>query len=111
MGTSGVLFAVTDRLLTKPARALNAMCHALPQRWHVMGVSLSAASALSWFADVIGKGERVGDLIAEVQAFASHPTQRANAPIFVPYLCASERPIMIRRRMVCLRAFVRSMIR
>jgi len=92
MGTSGVLFAVTDQLLTKPARALNAMCHALPQRWHVMGVSLSAASALSWFADVIGKGERVGDLIAEVQAFASQPTQRANAPIFVPYLTGERTP-------------------
>ena len=92
MGTSGVLFAVTDQLLTKPARALNAMCHALPERWHVMGVSLSAAAALSWFADVIGKGERVGDLIAEVQAFASQPIQRANAPIFVPYLTGERTP-------------------
>jgi xylulokinase len=92
MGTSGVLFAVTDRLLTNPARVLNAMCHALPHRWHVMGVSLSAASALSWFADVIGKGDRVGDLIGEVQAFASNAVERANAPIFVPYLTGERTP-------------------
>ena len=92
MGTSGVLFAVTDRLLTKPERVLNAMCHALPNRWHVMGVTLSAASALSWFADLLGKGDQVGALIAEVQAFANDPAQRANAPIFVPYLTGERTP-------------------
>jgi len=92
MGTSGVLFAVTDRLVTKPDRALNAMCHALPDRWHVMGVTLSAAFALSWFADVIGKGDKVGDLIAEVEAFAANKSQRANAPVFVPYLTGERTP-------------------
>ncbi len=92
MGTSGVLFAVTDHLVTKPARALNAMCHALPNRWHVMGVTLSAASALSWFAETIGKGEKVGDLITEVEAFAKDKEQRANAPVFVPYLTGERTP-------------------
>ena len=92
MGTSGVLFAVTDRLLTKPDRALNAMCHALPGRWHVMGVTLSAASALSWFADVIGKGDKVGELIAEVEAFAANPAELSNAPVFVPYLTGERTP-------------------
>ena len=92
MGTSGVLFAVTDRLVTKPHRALNAMCHALPNRWHVMGVTLSAASALSWFAETIGRGDKVGDLIAEVEAFAAHADQRRHAPIFVPYLTGERTP-------------------
>ena len=92
MGTSGVLFAVTDRLLTKPERVLNAMCHALPNRWHVMGVTLSAASALSWFADLLGKGDQVGALIAEVQAFANDPAHRANAPMVVPYLTGERTP-------------------
>ena len=92
MGTSGVLFAVTDRLVTKPERVLNAMCHALPNRWHVMGVTLSAASALTWFADMLGKGDHIGELITEVEAFASDPVRRANAPIFVPYLSGERTP-------------------
>ena len=57
-----------------------------------MGVTLSAASALSWFADLLGKGDQVGALIAEVQAFANDPAQRANAPIFVPYLTGERTP-------------------
>ena len=92
MGTLGVLFAVTDRLVTKPHRALNAMCHALPNRWHVMGVTLSAASALSWFAETIGRGDKVGDLIAEVEAFAADADRRRHAPIFVPYLTGERTP-------------------
>jgi len=92
LGTSGVLFAVTDRLVTKPERVLNAMCHALPDRWHVMGVTLSAASALSWFASLIGRGSEVGKLIADVESFTTDPRRRAHAPIFIPYLTGERTP-------------------
>ena len=92
LGTSGVLFAVTDQLKTKPDRVLNAMCHALPNRWHVMGVTLSAASALSWFASLIGRGNGVGKLISDVESFAADPKRRAHAPIFIPYLTGERTP-------------------
>lgn len=92
LGTSGVLFAVTDRLKTKPERVLNAMCHALPDRWHVMGVTLSAASALSWFASLIGRGNEVGKLISDVESFAVDPKRCAHAPLFIPYLTGERTP-------------------
>jgi sugar (pentulose or hexulose) kinase len=46
LGTSGVLFVVSDRYRPNPASAVHAFCHALPGRWHQMSVMLSAASAL-----------------------------------------------------------------
>ena len=38
LGTSGVIFSVTDHFVSLPERTLHAFCHALPQRWHGMAV-------------------------------------------------------------------------
>src|SRR5438067_1341765 len=53
LGTSGVLFRVTDRFAPAPASAVHAFCHALPGLWHQMGVMLSAAASLAWLASVL----------------------------------------------------------
>ena len=92
VGTSGVLFAVTDKLVAKPERGLHAMCHALPNRWHGMAVTLTAASALAWIAEIMGRDHAIGDLVAEVEQFASDETNRINAPIFIPYLTGERTP-------------------
>ena len=55
LGTSGVLFVVTDRFRPNPDRAAHAFCHCLPGRWHQMSVMLSAASALDWVAQMTGR--------------------------------------------------------
>ena len=52
LGTSGVLFVVTDRFRPNPERAAHAFCHCLPGRWHQMSVMLSAASVLDWVAQL-----------------------------------------------------------
>lgn len=52
LGTSGVVFAATERFLPNPDSAIHAFCHALPNLWHHMGVILSAADALDWYAGV-----------------------------------------------------------
>ena len=43
LGTSGVVFAATDRPLYEPHGRVHAFCHAVPGRWHMMSVMLSAA--------------------------------------------------------------------
>lgn len=53
LGTSGVVFRVTDRFAPAPASAVHAFCHALPGLWHQMGVMLSAAASLAWLAGVM----------------------------------------------------------
>jgi len=53
LGTSGVLFRVTERFAPAPRSAVHAFCHALPGLWHQMGVMLSAAASLGWLARIL----------------------------------------------------------
>ena len=55
LGTSGVIFAASDSFRASPDGALHAFCHALPGRWHVMSVMLSAAGSLRWFRDTLAR--------------------------------------------------------
>jgi xylulokinase len=92
VGTSGVIFAVTDRFVSLPERTLHAFCHALPGRWHAMAVMLSAASALSWIAAILRREGEIGALIGEAEAFAATPEAVAHAPLFLPYLSGERTP-------------------
>ena len=56
LGTSGVVFAAVDRPMVEPQGRLHAFCHALPDRWHLMGVMLSAAGAAVCTAGVVAVG-------------------------------------------------------
>lgn len=86
LGTSGVLFVVTDRFRPNPALAVHAYCHCLPERWHQMAVLLSAASALDWAAQLIG---------VPVAALTATPVAQQLArgsPYFLPYLSGERTP-------------------
>lgn len=54
IGTSGVVFAATDRPAFDPHGRVHTFCHAIPGRWHVMGVTLAAGLSLRWFRDQFG---------------------------------------------------------
>jgi len=92
LGTSGVIFAVTDRYISLPERTLHAFCHALPGRWHGMSVMLSAAASLAWIAGILGRSHDIAALVEEAEKFASVPANLANAPIFLPYLSGERTP-------------------
>src|SRR5579863_3331794 len=51
IGTSGVVFAATDRPALDPRGRIHTFCHAVPGRWHVMGVTQAAGLSLRWFRD------------------------------------------------------------
>jgi xylulokinase len=61
IGTSGVVFAATDRPALDPAGRLHTFCHAIPGRWHVMGVTQAAGLSLRWFRDRFGVVSAVKD--------------------------------------------------
>ena len=42
-----------------PQARVHAFCHAVPERWHAMGVMLSAAGSLQWLRDTLAPGRRV----------------------------------------------------
>ncbi len=85
LGTSGVLFATTDRFRPYPQAAVHAFCHAIPNTWHQMGVTLSAADSLSWWAGVAGRPE--AELLAEMGV----PSAPSPA-LFLPYLGGERTP-------------------
>ncbi|HUG25577.1 xylulokinase [Piscinibacter sp.] len=86
LGTSGVLWATTAHHAPAPERGVHAFCHAVPQTWHQMGVLLSAAASLSWWAACTGRDEQ--SLLAELPAQADGP-----APCwFLPYLSGERTP-------------------
>ncbi len=87
LGTSGVLFAVTDRFRPSVERAAHAFCHCLPNRWHQMSVMLSAASALDWVAHITAES----DLQRLVAAAESEPLHRSS-PLCLPYLSGERTP-------------------
>jgi len=88
LGTSGVVFATTDRPLYEPHGRVHAFCHAVPGRWHLMSVMLSAAGSLRWFRDALAPGVEFGDL---VDAAAEVPAGSGGL-LFLPYLSGERSP-------------------
>jgi xylulokinase len=54
LGTSGVIFSVTDKFLPSAENGVHAFCHALTDVWHQMGVVLSATDSLNWLSEITG---------------------------------------------------------
>ena len=88
LGTSGVVFATTKRPFIDINGLLHAFCHALPDRWHFMGVMLSAAGSLQWFRDVF----QPNISFEEVLKPAEHITAGADGLFFMPYLTGERTP-------------------
>ncbi len=85
LGTSGVVWATTPRFAPNPDAALHAFCHAVPDTWHQMGVTLSAAASLAWWAQISGRSEAA--LLAEMPE-----PHRASPALFLPYLSGERTP-------------------
>jgi xylulokinase len=88
LGTSGVIFATTDTPIHEPEGRVHAFCHAVPGRWHLMSVMLSAAGSLRWFRDALAPGEEFGPLTAS----AGEVEAAADGLFFLPYLSGERSP-------------------
>ena len=88
VGTSGVVFATTPSALIEPEGRLHAFCHAIPGRWHFMGVMLSAAGSLQWYRDTLAPGMDFAQLIAEAEDIPAG----SEGLQFLPYLSGERTP-------------------
>lgn len=88
LGTSGVIFAATDTPIHEPDGRVHAFCHAVPGRWHLMSVMLSAAGSLRWFRDALAPGED----FAELAGSAADVEAAADGLFFLPYLSGERSP-------------------
>jgi xylulokinase len=88
LGTSGVVFATTEAPLIEPEGRLHAFCHAVPERWHFMGVMLSAAGSLQWYRDTLAAGVGFDQLVDEAAAVPPG----SEGLLFLPYLTGERTP-------------------
>ncbi len=97
-GTSGVVFAFADKPTVDPALRVHTFCHAVPNKWHVMGVMLSAGGSLRWYRDELCSAEkRVASLIGiDPYELIAREAERIPAGseglVFLPYLTGERTP-------------------
>ena len=93
IGTSGVVFAATDRPALDPKGRLHTFCHAIPGRWHVMGVTQAAGLSLRWFRDNFGTSATNGrDPYELLTAEAAAVKPGADGLLWTPYLMGERTP-------------------
>ena len=88
LGTSGVIFASSNKPAIEPEGRLHGFCHALPDRWHMMGVMLSAAGSLRWLRDTIAADTPFAELVAATHGIPAC----SDGLIFLPYLTGERTP-------------------
>lgn len=93
IGTSGVVFAATSCPVLEPHGRIHTFCHAIPGRWHVMGVTQGAGLSLRWFRDQFGAGPDHGrDPYERLCEEAAATTPGADGLLWAPYLMGERTP-------------------
>lgn len=90
IGTSGVVFASTDRPAMDPQGRLHTFCHAIPGRWHVMGVTQAAGLSLRWFRDTFGPP--TSDAYEYLTSEAIKAPAGSDGVLWAPYLMGERTP-------------------
>lgn len=88
LGTSGVVFAASDSYRLEPEGKLHAFCHAVPDKWHLMGVVLSAAGSLQWYRDTFAPNTSFDDLVREAETIPAG----SEGLLYLPYLTGERTP-------------------
>jgi xylulokinase len=93
IGTSGVVFAASDKPALDPHGRVHTFCHAVPGRWHVMGVTQGAGLSLRWFRDQFGAHADDGrDPYERLTEEAAAAPPGANGLLWTPYLMGERTP-------------------
>jgi xylulokinase len=88
LGTSGVVFAHMEQVAYDPAGRVHTFCHAVPGKWHVMGVTQGAGLSLQWFRNQLAPGTSYDALMAE----AAQSPAGAQGLFWLPYLMGERTP-------------------
>jgi xylulokinase len=88
LGTSGVVFAHMDQVGYDPSGRVHTFCHAVPGKWHVMGVTQGAGLSLQWFRNQLAPGSDYNALTSE----AAKSPRGAQGLFWLPYLMGERTP-------------------
>jgi xylulokinase len=98
LGTSGVVFAFNEELLVDEQNRLHSFCHAVNGKWHTMGVMLSAAECLRWWAKTVGQEEQALANKSSKSPYEIMCDAAGKSPVgskgllFLPYLMGERTP-------------------
>jgi len=100
IGSSGVVFAHLDEFKIDPQGRVHTFCHAVPGKWHVMGVTQGAGLSLKWFRDNFAHIEKAAFefidkdpyILMDQEAELANPG--ADGLVFLPYLMGERTPIL-----------------
>ena len=98
LGTSGVLFWSSDTPAYDREARLHSFCHAVPGKWHLMGVTLAAGGSLRWFRDALCEIEKERarlegvDEYGLITALAEQVEPGSEGLVFLPYLSGERTP-------------------
>ena len=95
LGTSGVMFIHCDEPQYDKLGRLHTFCHAVRGKWHMMGVTLSAAGSLQWFVENVCKElatRRGSDPYQTVTSEALDVPAGSEGLLFAPYLSGERTP-------------------
>ncbi len=88
IGTSGVVFVVTDKPTLDLKGRTHTLCHAIPDRWHMTGVTQGAGLSLKWFRENFGCGKSYEELVNE----AAKVPAGSDGALWLPYLMGERTP-------------------
>jgi xylulokinase len=88
LGTSGVVFAHMEQVAYDPAGRVHTFCHAVKNKWHVMGVTQGAGLSLQWFRNQMAPGADYNTLMAE----AATAPAGSDGLYWLPYLMGERTP-------------------
>lgn len=98
IGTSGVVFAHSEKVIVDPKGRLHTFCHAVPGKWHLMGVMLSAGGSFRWLRDNLCEEEKREGKRKKVDPYEIMTGKAKEIPvgseglIFLPYLTGERCP-------------------
>src|SRR5580692_10128975 len=88
LGTSGVVFAHMDNVAYDPQGRVHTFCHAVRDKWHVMGVTQGAGLSLQWLRNQLAPGASYDELTAE----AATAPAGSQSLFWLPYLMGERTP-------------------
>lgn len=86
LGTSGVIFLATDNFIPAANDGAHSFCHAIPEKWHLMSVILSATDSLNWLSEILCRK------VSEMMEDLDHINQGPSDLMFHPYLSGERTP-------------------
>jgi xylulokinase len=98
IGTSGVVFAFSENVSIDPKGRVHTFCHAVPNTWHIMGVTQGAGLSLKWFRDnfCIEEKRTAEQMDVDPYMLMDKEAEKVDAGcsglIYLPYLMGERTP-------------------